>query len=400
MRTQFNLFDWALWLAAGLLAAVLASCGGGGVAGVGSGGTGTVVADAVTVGTITGFGSVIVNGERYDDSAASISDEDGAKNRSDLKLGMVVRVQSSVNGSGSATANSIAFGSELLGPVSAVGVGTGSGSTSFTIIGQQVLTDASTVFDSSLAQGAASIQTGQLLEVHGFLNPANNTLQATLVERKSATSLYKLSGLVQQLQAASKTFQIGNEVISFANVAAVDLPTGLANGLLVKLRLTPQAPSAGVPWQLTRAREGKTSNADVDKFELEGLITELTSSSQFRLGTQLVDARNASFPSGASTLALGSRVEVKGALQNGVLVATQVKTNKPSDKRIDLLGLVSNVNPSAKTFSVSGVTVSYSAAQFDNGSAAQLINGAQVEVRGRPGANSFVINAEHIKFKN
>ena len=396
MKPILNKVDMLLWTGAIIAIMVLTSCGGGSVAGVGSGGTGIVTSKATSVGSITGFGSVIVNGVRYDDSSASIGDEDGARNRSDLKLGMVVRVQADVSSNGGATATSITFGSELLGPVSAVGTG----GASFTIIGQQVLTSASTVFDSSLAQGAASVQAGQLLEVHGFLNPNNNTLQATLVERKSAALLYKISGLVQQLQTGPKTFQIGNEVISFANAAASDLPGGLANGQLVKLRLTPQVPSAGAPWQITRARNDAPGNADVDKFELEGLITEFTSTSQFRVGTQLVDARSASFPNGTGTVVLGARVEVKGALQAGVLVAAQVKIENSSDNQIELSGPLANVNSTAKTFSVSSVTVSYSAAQFDNGSAAQLVNGVQVEIKGQPIVNSSVINAERIKFKN
>jgi hypothetical protein len=399
MKTTWDKVDVMLWMAAILTAIVLTSCGGGSIAGVGSGGTGIVTAKATSVGSITGFGSVIVNGVRYEDSAASVGDEDGLRNRSDLKLGMVVRVQADVSSNGNATASSITFGSELLGPVSAVGASDANG-TSFTIIGQQVLTSASTVFDSSLPQGAVSVQAGQLLEVHGFLNPGNNTLQATLIERKSAASLYKISGLVQQLQTASKTFQIGNEVVSFASTAAADLPAGLANGQLVKLRLAPQIPNAGAPWQITRAQNDTPSNADVEKFELEGVITEFTSTSQFRVGTQIVDARSASFSNGTSTLALGARVEVKGALQAGVLVAAQVKAEKQSDKRIELFGPVANVNTSAQTFSLSGVTVSYSAAQFEKGSAAQLVNGVQVEVRGQPTPNSPVISAERIKFKN
>ena len=69
-----------LFLAAG----VLAGCGGGGEGGVGTGGTGTYA-----LGTITGFGSIIVNGVRFDDSAASVLDDDDAtRSRDELKLGM------------------------------------------------------------------------------------------------------------------------------------------------------------------------------------------------------------------------------------------------------------------------------------------------------------------------
>ena len=85
---------WLRALGMGLLAALaIVACGGGSdLAGVGSGGTGSF-----SVGTITGFGSVFVNGQRYDDVNASVSDEDGPRNRADLRLGMVVTVQGSVS---------------------------------------------------------------------------------------------------------------------------------------------------------------------------------------------------------------------------------------------------------------------------------------------------------------
>ena len=84
---------WRSLLALVLVAAVAVGCGGGGgstsVAGVGSGGTGSF-----TSGPITGFGSIIVNGIRFDESAASasgsIKDDDGVVGSSgSLKLGMV-----------------------------------------------------------------------------------------------------------------------------------------------------------------------------------------------------------------------------------------------------------------------------------------------------------------------
>jgi hypothetical protein len=54
-------------------AALLLACGGGGggIAGVGTGGTGSF-----SVGTVTGFGSVFVNGVRYDDDGARLVDDD------------------------------------------------------------------------------------------------------------------------------------------------------------------------------------------------------------------------------------------------------------------------------------------------------------------------------------
>src|SRR3954451_20563004 len=73
--------------------AALSGCGGGGdgVASVGSGGTGSF-----SSGAITGFGSIIVNGVRFDDSQARITDDNGVlHNPGDLKLGMVVSITGS-----------------------------------------------------------------------------------------------------------------------------------------------------------------------------------------------------------------------------------------------------------------------------------------------------------------
>ncbi|MEZ5738630.1 MAG: hypothetical protein R3E68_03630 [Burkholderiaceae bacterium] len=81
-----------------LAAFLLAGCGGGSeVLGPGSGGTGTSVT-TTAVGPISGFGSVIVNGVRYDDSLARVSDERGTTlSRSQLRLGMMVQIRGSSN---------------------------------------------------------------------------------------------------------------------------------------------------------------------------------------------------------------------------------------------------------------------------------------------------------------
>ncbi len=368
---------------------VLAACGGGGggVASVGSGGTG-----AFSVGTVTGFGSVIVNGLRYDDSAASVSDEDGPRSRSDLKLGMVVKVRGTVN-AGASSANSIMFDSELLGPVSALN----NTAKTVTILGQKVLFDASSVFDASLPQGFASIQANQVLEVHGYLNPLTNELQATLVELKSNPNKYKLSGIVRNLQTSAKTLQIGSETIGYSSLNGSQLPASLANGVLIKARLSPTASNTSVTWNATKLSLPDAGVQDEDQADVEGLITAFVSSSQFTVGTVPVDARNASVPSG-TVLQLGARVKVEGSITGGVLIAREVKL-ETSGKSIDLRGTISAADTVAKTFVVRGVTVSYATGvQFDNGTAANLVNGANVEVKGQLAPNSAVVNATRIKF--
>lgn len=426
--------SWLTSACAGLLLALaVVACGGGGsVASVGSGGTGTV--GAYNVGTVTGFGSVFVNGVRFDDTGASVNDEDGSRSLSDLRLGMVVRVQGSVNASGSATASSFAFDSELLGPVRSINTG----SKTLVILGQTVAVDANTVFDASLPSGFSSLQVAQPVEVHGYLNPSASTLQATFIELKSNPNRYKLSGTVNNLQGASKTFQIGQETINFNGVSASDIPSGVANGQLIKVRLTPSAPGTGGALQAGSLRSGNSNlPGNTERVEIEGLVSAVASTTQFSVSGALVDARNASFTNGSAGLVVGARVEVKGSVVAGTLVATQVKVkqsssnsgsngsggsggssssgssgsssggsssstgNVPDVKEIELKGPLSNVNTSAKTLVVRGVLVSYAGSVvYENGTQANLTNTTQVQVKGQTAIDSSLVQAIRIKFDN
>ena len=125
----------AAWLRCALAALLLAlsACGGG----VETGGTG---AGAYVQGPISGFGSVIVGGVRFDDNCNCVQDAEGAAfAREQLRLGMVVEVESGPirdDGSGgrAATATRVRLGSALLGPVSASELA----GTRLTVLGQAV----------------------------------------------------------------------------------------------------------------------------------------------------------------------------------------------------------------------------------------------------------------------
>ena len=168
-------------LCASILALVvaLAACGGG----VETGGTG---AGAYVQGPISGFGSVIVAGVRFDDAAAQIDDPDGnVRRREDLRLGMQVEVESGpITGDGSgnrlATATRVRLASELLGPVTS----TDPANARITVLGQPVRLTPATVM-AGLAAGPAALQTGDVVEVFGFFAEVNGYV-ATRVERRSS----------------------------------------------------------------------------------------------------------------------------------------------------------------------------------------------------------------------
>ena len=381
--------------------AALSGCGGGGgtdIASVGSGGTGSF-----SSGVITGFGSIIVNGVRFDDSKAKITDDDGVgHNSSDLKLGMVVSITGSsivagVNGS-TATATSITFVSELRGPIDSLG------SQTLVVLGQTVRISANTVFDDSIVGGFAGLAVGQIVEVHGFVDPAG--VNATRIELKNGAPSSKLQGMVQSLDTTAKTFALGTLTISYAGVAAAALPANLANGLLVRVILA-RTPASGTRTAINVRAVARRVD-DHDEAEVERTVTAFTSATSFSVNGLSVDASKAVFRNGTAGLAVGVRVEVKGSVSNGVLVATEVKIeteNEIEKQEVELNGAVTSLNTTAKTFVVRGVTVNYaSTSRFDDGDAGKLVlvNGtaATVEVKGIFNAATNSVTATRIKFKN
>lgn len=366
-------------------AMALAGCGGGGtgVATVSGGGTGSFSA-----GPISGFGSIIVNGVRFDDSIAKILDDDGAlRVRNDLKLGMMVRVKGKANSrkaDKTDSADEISFGSELLGPIDSIDTV----AKTLMVLEQTVQITASTIFEEGLTLSALAVN--DIVEVHGFVDPATNSLVATRIELKLLANVtaFKLQGKISNLNTT--TFQIGGLTISFA--PPVDMPVGLilANDLLVRVRLDSNPLTSTATRKATKIRAIEAEVEDRDEAEVEGMITDFISSARFSVNGQLVDASGATVPAG---LKLGSRVEVEGSLVKGVLVAKKVELKDENETReFELHGIVSNKTSTSLTVTftltsvggiVAKVTFTIGAVVFDNGmTAASLLDGVKLEVKG------------------
>lgn len=188
----------------------LASCGGGAssTAGVGTGGSGLGGVTATVDGSITGFGSVIVNGIAYDDTNASIQKDDGTGTLrgTNLKLGQQVRLQ--LNEQGKVV--TVSVNAQLTGPVTTAQDGTGT----LRVLGQWVRLSgsASDAPGNALAHvagfGGAQAQVGDEVEVHGawVYDPAHAryVLVATRLEKlESQGTLVQISGVVVSKDATT-----------------------------------------------------------------------------------------------------------------------------------------------------------------------------------------------------
>ena len=390
------------WLGAAcalLAASWIAGCGGGGSDALpATGNTATPSSVAFTSGPVGGFGSIIVNGVRFDDSSAKVDDDDGnATTSAALKLGMMVDVDSGkVDDSlGRAVAQHIRFGSALVGPVASIDIVAGS----FTVLGQTVEVRSATVFDDSLTGGLAGLA-GKTVEVHALFDATSGHFIASRIEAEAAPLSFKLVGLVSGLDTAAKTFQIGSAVVSYSKVAAADLPAALANGLRVRVRL--ETAQVNGQWVAISVRSGVRKVEDRADGRLRGLVTAFTSATAFEVGGVPVDASTAVVEHGP--VALGSRVDVRGKLVSGTLVATKLNVLRDNDdtvRGIELHGAVSDVNVAAKTFVLRTVKVSYDAnVVFKNGTEVKLVNGAQVEVKGVLSTDQKTLAATKIEFEN
>jgi Domain of unknown function (DUF5666) len=364
----------ALLLAAFL---VLAGCGG-----VDSGGTGVGQAGQPTyaAGPITGFGSIVVNGVHYDESMAKVYDDEGLlRNRDELKLGMLTEVFASAvvsdaTGS-SATASAVLYGSQIVGRIDSVDVP----GSRFVVLGQTVRVTASTVFDAA-AGGLPALAAGDDAEVFAQLDVSTQTYVATRVERRANLALYKLRGWVGAVSVADKTITVGGQLISYAGLPIIDPATTLAIGTSV--RVTLRTAREGNAWVATSLMAGIGRVADRETAEVDGRIGVFTSTTQFVVNGITVDASAASFPDGTAGIVLGARVEVEGSIRNGVLVAQRVKL-EGDEGAFELKGTISAPDPGNMTFVVRGVTVVYSSTtRFDSSTAADILAGRKVEVKG------------------
>ncbi len=391
------------WMAAAAAGVLLVACGGGGGNGseatVGGAPDGTTAAWAD--GPISGLGSIIVNGVRYDDSDARVeNDDDGSvRSASSLKVGMMVEVRSSRvdDASQSARASHIRFGSEIVGPIASVDAG----ASSIVVLDQTIDIKSTTVFDDSLSSGLAALSAGTVVEVHALRDAATGRYTATRIEDKPGATSYRLRGVVSQLDTGTKAFNLGAARVSYAN--ATEVNAGLADGQ--RVRVTLQTTKVAGAWVAIAVRSGLKRVDDSSDGRIHGTVTAFDASSAFEVNGVRVDASGAEFKPNAAAVALGVYVRVRGNVVNGVLVAREVKVDgrnsSDSMRDVEIHGAVSNLDTSARTFTVRDVKVDYSGPiDWHDGGVDNLANGRSVEVKGVWSNDHSTLKATKIEFES
>lgn len=312
---------------AGSVASALAACGGSG------GGSSDTAGSSFTSGAITAFGSVYVNGTRYDTSNAAVYVEDSEASESELRVGMMVCVEKNADGS----AKAIYFDDDVEGIVIGGATVNVDGSVTLNVLGQMVTVDNNTIFESNVAgiTTAAGIQDGNIVEVSGSASGTGSII-ATRIEVKAADfAEYKLlhpegvelKGIVAGQDTVVQSFMIGSQQISYAGAQFDDMPGGDWTGLYVEVKSSAGLSGVVLLASKVEPEDGgeKGEYNEDDEVEVKGTISELTATSITVDGQTFLLDGNTEYELEGMTLAVNVLVEVEGHVNaNGALVAREV----------------------------------------------------------------------------
>ncbi len=421
-----NLYELTRMKTRALMATVIvcavfvSACSNGGDSSqsAGVGGTG------ISVGKVTGFGSVHVNGARFITSSSQfIVDGDPTATQGNLRIGMIVRLEvETENGVFNGIALSVVYDDEIQGPVTNVIIDPTDPTQKIgTVFGQTVTFDeTSTIFENTSFAGIGNevnLVLSDVIEVSGF-RASETEIIATYVrfieDLNPESTEVELRGLIKNLAGVppDQTFMVDGTGITVGNMTVLDVPGGvLVEDLNVEVKGFIQTNLSVLAEKIEF--EDEDFGTDVDDVSLQGVIADFQGLDDFKIDGQQIDASMASLsPSNAAgLLGDGVEVEVEGDIVGGVLMADELELREGETK---LKSWVSFVYPDNTGFEVNytglpGSIVIHTNAQtlfedegplpqVPNLSVADLNIGDYVIVEGIESANE--VTAEIVKRKD
>lgn len=316
-----------------VLLLLLAACNSGGGGGStfaegGIGGTG------ISSGPITAFGSFYVTGTEW--SLASDGEVllDGVSaSENDLGLGMVVTVEGERSADGlTGTATRVVFDDEVEGPVDDAPFSCDGVEVAFFVFDQQYVADRSTVYEDTTFAAFCSGGDGWVVEVSGLpdVHPVfGAAIRATRLEFVAAAPVIgdteiELEGVVENWN--DPEFDIGavRVTVNHPTCPATDLSDlggPLEDGLAVEV----EGRYLGTNEVCATHIEREDEFEDGEDFEIEGIVTDVTSQTEFVVAGVAVDANGADLTPDSLVVEVGMQLEVEGDLVGGVLQADEVK---------------------------------------------------------------------------
>jgi hypothetical protein len=311
------------------------SCGIGGseFAGGGTGGTG------ISTGSISGFGSVVMNGVHYRTDAEVSPDfktkkitrgqPRSGRDQDLFRVGMVVTLRHSP---GDNNAAEIEYAPNLVGPIAAKD---SVADLVLQVLGHTVVLDNAALF-ASLAQGS-------VVEVSGFVDTSGG-IRATFVEAMHPAPLpgetFEIKGFISGARPSDGTFEIGplpdgsgiTATVSYTPGAIRDLPAGPTDGMYVQVVTRDTQPGGGgIRADTVTPFVPRTVFPEGATVDLEGLVTTPWSGSVNDLSFA-VEGKRVRWDAGTvfdggtrnDTRQTNRKVQVQGTETGGVLSAARI----------------------------------------------------------------------------
>ena len=320
------------------------SSGGGGISGIDGSGAPVAVS---TTGTIDGFGSVIVNGVRYNSDKAQILINGEIATEDNLQTGYQVSMTGKIADNGTATADKIEFTPNIIGAISR------KNKNSLVVMDQVIKINNDTIFDVAISpRSILGLDPGTVILVSGSL-AADGSISATRVEL-AKNARQQLVGFVNELNSVNMTFVLNHQRVSYAG-ANLDLGSrNLRNGLLISARGTL---GDNQLLQATQVKAIATEfSAGISSASVEGYVTRFVSTTDFDVaGIHVTTNAQTRYENGnAGNLAMELAVEVEGKVDgNGKLLANKIEFERKINNRI--AGKVTGINTLSDTGIITGI---------------------------------------------
>lgn len=274
------------------IAAVLAGCGGSGSSTTTTTPTATATPQT-TVGQITGFGSIYVNGVEYSTTGASYEVDDSSASGDDaLAVGMVVKVQGSVNPDGrTGRADRVSYDDDIEGTVADLATDVNDPNIkTFTVMGVTVQVSAtSTNFEGEDDPDFSfdTIMDGDVVEVSGEFS--GDVLVASYVEKQDALDDdFEAKGTVDQYNGSDAFVLVlrNGSTLDVTIAPGAEIPSaGVADGQYVEVEGTIPDP-AGAPNAILASKVeledyDRIGDDDDDEVEIKGTLNLDTESGQW-----------------------------------------------------------------------------------------------------------------------
>lgn len=340
---------------------IFSACGGGGGGGIGIA-DGGIRGTGSSVGPVSGFGSVFVNGVKFETDGEVISN-DGIEREDQLEEGMILRIDGDWRDDGSGDADTVEYDDTFRGPVSDVqqilDADGAVDAVTFTIYGQPLVVDKQTVTKRTTL---ATLTNGDFVRVSGWRQPDGVYRASFLGLFDGTENDVEIEGRIDpgSLDTSLQQFSINGQLISYGSADdpsetdLADLPLVEVEGSISGSDFIAENVNKG---EVRRYRRGtgddiefagpvnSAYSASARTFEINGLTVQVDNDTEFDDGLT------------ESDLLPGLLIQVEGTFRNdGTVLAEEIDAREGSAS-VEGVVDVNTLDPANETFRVGGVLV-------------------------------------------